>query len=520
MSVKIPVYAVMGFLDAGKSTLIDDITSWPRNQSKQMLLLSFEEGDHDMVDTKGLLVKVSYDAWKMRERMEDVIASIQCYIRDVHPDEIWVEWNGLLPFSVLEQLLLESILEEEVVLQKVIYVGKEEMLRTMLGKTGEAPIEQIKNSDIGLIRGGKGNSVVQKINKEMDIYSKESRNRFIKEVYRREKISSTGYFLMSCVIVLLMVTTPILEQVGGSTNRWIISFMGIMLQAIPFLMIGVLLSSFIQVYVSSETLQRIFPKKNGLGMFAAIGLGFCIPVCDCTSIPVFKSLVKKGVPLSMAITFMTVSPVINPVVILSTYYAFQGDFTVVLARFGLGIICAVLVGVSFMIRTPKDYLKSEGMLTELCDCGCQDMLFANSERGKKFSMFLRHSQVEFFLVCRYLMYGAGISVLLQMVSGNRLDDMTSAPVIVQVVIMMALAFAFSLCSSSDAVIAKSYSTLVAPAGIMGFLVFGPMMDLKNIMMLSSAFEKRFLFRLLITTFLVCFLVVAVVYSLGSGGVMP
>ena len=90
----------------------------------------------------------------------------------------------------------------------------------------------------------------------------------------------------------------------------------------PFLFIGVLLSSFIQVFLSEKVIQRWFPKNALLGMLFALVCGFCLPVCDCATIPMFKSLIKKGVPTSSAVVFMVATPVINPVVILSTYYAF------------------------------------------------------------------------------------------------------------------------------------------------------------------------------------------------------
>ena len=84
---------------------------------------------------------------------------------------------------------------------------------------------------------------------------------------------------------------------------------------------GVLLSSFIQVFLSEKVIQRWFPKNALLGMLFALVCGFCLPVCDCATIPMFKSLIKKGVPTSSAVVFMVATPVINPVVILSTYYA-------------------------------------------------------------------------------------------------------------------------------------------------------------------------------------------------------
>ena len=94
-------------------------------------------------------------------------------------------------------------------------------------------------------------------------------------------------------------------------------------------------------------------------MISGIIAGFFLPVCDCASIPVFKSLIKKGIPLPAASCFMTASPVINPVVILSTYYAYNGNIRAVLYRCGTGILCSFLIGLTFIIKSPKDFLRND-----------------------------------------------------------------------------------------------------------------------------------------------------------------
>lgn len=108
--------------------------------------------------------------------------------------------------------------------------------------------------------------------------------------------------------------------------RYFTIFMGVFLQAVPFLLLGVLISSAIQVFIPVGVLERIFPSNPVFAMGMGIGAGFFLPVCDCASIPVFQGLLKKGVPLPAAICFMTAAPIVNPVVLLSTYYAFNGSF--------------------------------------------------------------------------------------------------------------------------------------------------------------------------------------------------
>ena len=518
--MKIPTFIVTGYLDAGKTSFIESMLREQMNQNKRVLVFLFERGDCELRPVKKSLTKITFDVFHFEEQLAENVSSMKLYLTRYHPEEVWVEWNGMISFSMIERMFLESGLDAILKLQKVIYIGKEEMLKSMTNYTGEAPISLIQNADIAYITGqnGQHNSVLRGWNRELPIYYESQWKALVKTVYEKKRVDEKGYFFLSCILFLLVVTTPILEQFGGSTNRLITNFIGIILQAIPFLLIGVLLSSFIQVYISKERMEQIFQRNIGAGMLLSIIMGFFLPVCDCTSIPVFKSIVKKGVPLSMAVTFMTVSPVINPVVLLSTYYAFQGDMDIVFTRALLGIVCAIIIGLSFTIFTPNKILKEEGAM-EYCNCGCEDFGGAMSLNKTKFYLFIRHAQVEFFLVARYLMYGSLISIVLQMFDTDGLLGAGASSTLLQLLCMMGLSFLFSLCSSSDAIIAKSYASRVCASSMMGFLVFGPMMDLKNIFMLSSSFRHPFVLRLLITTVVVCFTVIAIAYSLGIGGLV-
>ena len=154
--------------------------------------------------------------------------------------------------------------------------------------------------------------------------------------------------MLLTAVMLYMVAFSVLNDAGASPERYISIFLGVFLQAAPFLAVGVLLSSLIQVYLKPDWIQRRFPRKILAGQLFAVLAGFCLPVCDCASIPVFKGLVKKGVPMPAAVTFMLVSPVINPVVILSTWYAFNGNYKIIAARCGLGILCAALCGLTYL----------------------------------------------------------------------------------------------------------------------------------------------------------------------------
>ena len=101
-----------------------------------------------------------------------------------------------------------------------------------------------------------------------------------------------------------------------------IVFTSIFFESLPFLLLGSLISAIIETYISNETILKIIPRNKILGSLVGVVLGFFLPACDCAVIPVSKRLLKKKVPINVSVSFMLASPIINPVVILSTYYAF------------------------------------------------------------------------------------------------------------------------------------------------------------------------------------------------------
>ena len=281
--------------------------------------------------------------------------------------------------------------------------------------------------------------------------------------------------------------------------------------------IGVLLSSLIQVYLRTDWIQRRFPGKILAGQLFAVIAGFCLPVCDCASIPVFKSLVKKGVPMPAAVTFMLVSPIINPVVILSTWYAFNGNYKIVAARCGLGILCAVLCGLTYLFKPPADYLIEQAMPFRAV-CVDYSLPAETGTRLSRFSLMMRHAQNEFFSVGKFLFTGIFASTLFQDMIPQAVAAGGAGAPWKALLVMMGLAFVLSLCSSSDAVVARSMAGSLPAGAVLGFMVFGPMMDIKNAAMLLSGFKSGFVIRLFATTFLVCFIVTGVFITGGSGGI--
>lgn len=523
MILAIPVYVVTGFLDSGKTTFLNSLLGRHNWRDVHTLVIQFETGEEEFKSQYKSCRVINFPKRVLEQQPEQIADQICSHILNSTIDEIWIEWNGVAPFSQLQAILLHPSLRKLCRLNKVIHMADARNLENLLLRTGGVLSGQISSCDFVVLRNAyslrdfkRARQVLRSINPGIEIYDTKSYSDLCKQLFRRKEHPVNVFFLLiSFFIILYFISKPVLEQLQIPVNAITNVFLGIILQAVPFLLIGVLLSSAIQVFVSREVIERRFPKSFGKGALVAILGGFCLPVCDCASIPIFRSLVKKGIPIPTAVIFMTVTPIINPVVILSTWYAF-GSIKIVAGRMCFGIIAAILIGLAFAIRPPKGEVLSDGVLDGLmCSCGCyEDMEAANTIRGK-LDMFMRHSQAEFFNVGKYLVIGTFVSAVFQTMGTGIFTARSGAGQAVSIVVMMLMAFVLSLCSSSDAVVARSFSNQFPLSAIMGFLVFGPMMDIKNVMMLSSGFSKPFIARLLFTAFIACFAVVFLLTGLGG-----
>jgi len=300
-------------------------------------------------------------------------------------------------------------------------------------------------------------------------------------------------------------------------------FTGILMQAFPFMLIGILVSSAMHIFIPNEWIIRIFPTKYGLGFLTAMFAGIFFPVCECAIVPVMTRLVKKGVPMPIAVTFMLSAPIINPIVIISTLYAFPNHAEIMLMRVSFGLFIALMVGLAMMVYGDSlpMLLDNGGVHESHCHsdvenhsklgCACHfhgdEAHTGNGMMGKLKAMFL-HAGEEFFDVGKYLVLGAFMTSLIQTLIPREVFVHLGIQKGLSLLIMMIVAFLFSACSTSDAFIARSFVNRFSMGAVMGFLVFGPMMDIKNLLMLLANFRKSFVVRLTLLIIILNFLILS------------
>lgn len=343
--------------------------------------------------------------------------------------------------------------------------------------------------------------------------------------------------LLPLVIVVFVIVSSVevnwYEYDLVLIERFLTVFLGITMQSFPFLMAGALLSSVIHEFVPDGTVEKLFKKRKAFSIPAAILAAFLFPVCDCASVPVAARFCKKGFPVSSVIVFMLASPIINPVVIASTWYAF-GDCKVLFARAGLGIILPVIIGLTaqrIFLRTGILKNRKHDVPEHHTACGCDSCSDTHehahihsheADSSKRFFIFrlpncLAHAGNEFISVLPFIIVGAIVSSGIQVFIPKDILFGTTGSTFIQSAAMLAAAFALSICSTSDAFFARSFLSHVSMGPAVGFMTAGPMIDFKNILMMSQYFRKRFILFISIAVFLTVFASSIIIQAFVFGG---
>jgi uncharacterized membrane protein YraQ (UPF0718 family) len=274
-------------------------------------------------------------------------------------------------------------------------------------------------------------------------------------------------------------------------------FLEILIEAFPFLLLGTLGSGIVEVYFSKSDFAKIIPDNKLAAAVMGAGLGLFFPVCECGVIPMARRLVRKGLPVSTGITFLLAAPVINPVVLASTWAAF-GWSPILWGRIGLTLLVAIVTGIVFALalNNTESFFDSEKGQPE------KNIVFGNTENipetnpGNVKTVLLIAAD-EFFEMGQYLVIGSSMAALMQtFIPQTWLLGLGNGPLL-SILVMILLAVLLSVCSTVDAFIALAFSSSFSAGSILAFLVFGPMIDIKSMVMLSGLLPRKNLAALII-----------------------
>ena len=316
--------------------------------------------------------------------------------------------------------------------------------------------------------------------------------------------------LLTRLLIALIVATIIVgvlsnfapPAISGRFATFVTIFLGIFVEAVPFLVAGSIVSGLIEVYVGREVIERFVPRNPIAAAFVGALLGFTFPVCECGVVPVTRRLYQKGLPTSVGIAFLLSAPVVNPVVILSTYTAF-GWGPVLIGRLVFSILIAFTVGLIFSLAKPEEVLLDSGDWK--VETAHSPLAARRSSLLTRFWQALAIGGDDFLDMGRYLIVGSMLAALMQtVVPQATLLALGSGPVI-SIIVLMVLAYVLSICSTVDAFLALSFVNTFTTGSILGFLVFGPMVDIKSSLMFLGVFRRRTVAYLILLPFLLTML---------------
>lgn len=267
-------------------------------------------------------------------------------------------------------------------------------------------------------------------------------------------------------------------------ETFVLVFASIVIEALPFILLGAAVSAFIEVYVSDALFARVARLPLALQLPGAALGGFTFPVCECGSVPVARRLIARGLHPSAGVAFMLASPILNPVVLASTWVAYGGrglGAQMVAARAVLGLTVALIAGWA---------VAGEGIQAQ----GRQ--VASTVHTASRGQTFVDHLSGDFFFMGRFLVAGAALAAALQTIVPQSLVAGVAQTPVLGSLALMGVAFLLSLCSEADAFVAVSFTPF--PLGSqLAFLVFGPVVDAKLTFLYGATFGRRFVMRVVL-----------------------
>jgi len=314
---------------------------------------------------------------------------------------------------------------------------------------------------------------------------------------RPTRLTSTHVF--AGVLVAAILARPLLVDAlsAPAVATAATVFVAVCVQALPFLVLGVLLSGAIAAFVSPAVLRRALPARPGAAVPVAGMAGLVLPGCECASVPVARRLLGHGVPDAAALTFLLAAPAVNPVVLVSTAVAFPGEPGMVGARFVGSLATACAMGWLWQRVGRAGWIAQRARQRA-------------PEHGGGWPVLAETARHDLVSAGGFLVLGALVAAVLSVLVPPSWTDALAGRMLLAIGVLAVLAVVLALCSEADAFVAASLSTLPLLPRLV-FLVVGPAVDVKLIALQAGTFGRVFALRFAPATF-----VVAVLCAVGAG----
>ena len=318
-------------------------------------------------------------------------------------------------------------------------------------------------------------------------------------------------------------------------QNFVINFLSIVWEALPFIIVGAIIAGVLEELLPQQALSKVLPRHFLPAVLIGGALGLVFPMCECGIVVVMRRLLRKGLPLSCCVAYMLAGPILNPIVLGSTYAAFYKHVSIpdgslpehslgwpmVLLRAGIGYLVACVTGVVVHFLATRSGERSLLTATALPPApqpakGGLSLAVVETApaAAPKRTLSQRLSNIsstalnDFIDITVFLIIGSLLSAVVKAdprLIGWVVDTSRSSPA-VAAPLLMALAFVLCLCSEADAFLAASFTAMSVSAKL-AFLVFGPMLDIKLLLMYTRVFRPK-----LIATIVACVAVQVFAYT--------
>ena len=276
----------------------------------------------------------------------------------------------------------------------------------------------------------------------------------------------------------------------------------VLIESLPFVTLGVVLSIVVQVWVPPGVMERWMPRRAWARRAVISLFGMFIPVCECGNVPFARGLLMRGFSVPDTLTFLIAAPIVNPIVIITTHQAFGWSDGILIARLVGGYLIANLIGWLYSRHPDPD-----GLLTDRFRDTCELVVH---EPGGRWRRTLAQFVIELRAVMPALVIGSALAGAVQvLVPREALLAIGSNPAL-SIVAMMALAMVVSICSNVDAFFALSFASTFTPGAIVAFLLVGPLVDIKMLTLMRTTFTTRTLAGIVVVVLLSAFAIGTVV----------
>ncbi|MDO4241154.1 MAG: permease [Microbacteriaceae bacterium] len=294
-----------------------------------------------------------------------------------------------------------------------------------------------------------------------------------------------GVLVLLCALLAVRLVSlflpadlvPAIVRDGGTLA------VGVFVESFPFVVLGALVSAAVQLWVPQRVMFRLLPQRPALRRAVLSLLGVVLPVCECGNVPLARGLLRQGLSPAEALTFVLAAPILNPVTIITTYQAFGFDNGILAARIIGGFVIANLVGWVFSRQRDESALLQPDFAASCAHSGEEERSGWLSRGSVLFAQDL-------LLLMPALALGSVLAAVIQVGAPPQVLTGLGEHPVWSVFALILLAAAVSICSTVDAFFMLGFAAVFLPGGIVAFLVFGAMIDIKMLLLLRSTFRAK------------------------------